>query len=128
MTLPRNVKEVQRLMGKVVALKCFILRMTDKCLPFFKTLKQDFTWTDKCETMFYELKRYLSNTPLLSPPKEGGDLFLYLAVSATIVSAALIREESRIQHPVYYVSQALQGAKAKYPRIKKITFALIVAS
>lgn len=55
-------------------------------------------------------------------------MFLYLAVSATAVSAALIREENKIQLPVYYVSQAFQGAEARYPRIEKITFALIVAS
>ena len=33
-----------------------------------------------------------------------------------------------MQFPVYYVSQALQGAEAKYPRIKKIAFSLIIAS
>ena len=49
-------------------------------------------------------------------------------MSATVVSVALIREEHRVQHPVYYISQAFQGVEARYPRIKKITFALIVAS
>ena len=98
-------------------LNCFILRATDKCLPFFKTLKQAFAWTNDCETAFKELKRYLSSPPLLSPSKEGGDLFLYLAISATVESATLIQEESRIQPPVYYMSQAFQGLKAKYPRI-----------
>ena len=78
--------------------------------------------------MFQELKHYLSKPPLLSPSKEGEDLFLYLVVSVTAVSAALIREENKLQLPVYYVSQDLQGAEARYPRIEKITFALIVAS
>jgi len=49
-------------------------------------------------------------------------------MSTTTVSAALIREEDRIQRPVYYVSQAFQGAEAQYPKMEKITFALIVAS
>ena len=44
------------------------------------------------------------------------------------VSAALIQEEERKQLSIYYVSQAFQGAEAKYPRIEKISFALIVAS
>ena len=61
---------------------------------------------DDYETTFQELKCYISNPPLLSPSKEGKDLFLYLAVSATAVSAALIREESKVQCPVYYISQA----------------------
>ena len=51
-----------------------------------------------------------------------------MAVLAMVVSAALIREENKKQLPVYYVSQAFQGAEAKYPRIEKIAFALIVAS
>ena len=70
----------------------------------------------------------MSNPPLLSPSKEGESLQLYLAVSATAVSAALIREEDKKQLPVYYVSQAFQGAEFGYPRIKKIAFTLIVAS
>ena len=51
-----------------------------------------------------------------------------MAVSTTAVSAALIREEAKKQLPIYYVSQAFQGAEFNYPRIEKITFALIVAS
>ena len=55
-------------------------------------------------------------------------MFLYLAVSNTVVSSTLIREERNIQKPVYYTSQAFQGAKASYPRMEKIAFALLVAS
>ena len=47
---------------------------------------------------------------------------------ASAVSAALIREEGSKQLPIYYVSQAFQGAASRYPRIEKIAFALIVAS
>ena len=53
---------------------------------------------------------------------------MYLAVSTITVSAALIQEEERKQLSIYYVSQAFQGAEAKYLRIEKISFALIVAS
>ena len=44
------------------------------------------------------------------------------------MSVALIREKGKKQLPVYYVSQAFQGAESGYPRIEKIAFALIVAS
>ena len=83
---------------------------------------------EECEKAFQELKQYLSNPPLLSPSKEEEDLYLYLAVSTTTVSATLIRKEDGMQLPIYYVSQAFQGAEAKYPQIDKIAFALIVAS
>ena len=128
MSSPKMIKEVQYFTGRVAALNRFISKVTDKCLPFFKTLKKAFAWMEECETAFQELKHYLSNPPLLSPSKEGEDLFLYLVVFVTAVSAALIREENQVQLPMYYVSQAFQGAEARYPRIEKITFALIVAS
>ena len=53
---------------------------------------------------------------------------MYLVVSTTAVSVTLIREEDKKQLPIYYVSQAFQGVEAKYPRIEKIAFALIIAS
>ena len=104
MTSPKTVKEVQKLTGRIATLNRFVSRATDKCLPFFKTLKQAFAWTDECEAAFQELRRYLSNPPLLSPSKEGEDLYLYLAVSASAVSAALIRGEGKKQLLVYCVS------------------------
>ena len=128
MASPKTIKEVQKLTGRIVALNRFVSKVTDKCLPFFKTLKQAFAWTDECEAAFQELKRYLSNPPLLSPSKEGENLYLYVVVSATTVSAALIRKEDKKKLPVYNVSQAFQGIEARYPRIEKIAFALIVAS
>ena len=128
MTSPRSVKEVQRLTRRIATLNRFVSRAIDKCLPFFKTLKQDFQWTDECEAAFQALKDYLSKPPLLSLFVEGKDLFLYLAVSQTAVSSVLIREELQIQRPIYYTSQAFQGTEARYPRIEKLVFTLIIAS
>ena len=128
MASPKTVKEVQKLTGRIATLNRFVSRATNKCLPFFKTLKRAFAWTDDCEAAFQELKRYLSNLPLLSPSKEGESLQLYLAMSTTEVNAALIWEKGKKQLPVYYVSQAFQGAESGYPRIEKIAFTLIVAS
>ena len=90
MTLPKIFKEVQKLIRKIATLNRFVSKVTDKCLPFFKTLKQAFAWTEECEATFQELKHYLSNPPLLSSSKEGENLYLYMAISATAVSAALI--------------------------------------
>ena len=52
MASPRTVKEVQKLTGRIATLNKFVSRATDKCLPFFKTLKQAFAWTNECEAVF----------------------------------------------------------------------------
>ena len=49
MTPPRNVKEVQNLNSKIVALNRFVSRAMDKCLPFFCTLKKSFECTIECQ-------------------------------------------------------------------------------
>ena len=62
----------------------------------------------------------------MSIPSE--ELYSYLAVSPYTVSSTLIREEKKVQKPVYYTSQALREAKGLYPMIEKLDFALITAS
>ena len=47
----KTVKEVQ-ITGRIAALNRIVSKATNKCLPFFKTLKQTFVWTDKCEKAF----------------------------------------------------------------------------
>ena len=51
----KTVKEVKNLNGKIAALNKFISRATDKCLPFFGTLKRLFEWTDECQQVFENL-------------------------------------------------------------------------
>ena len=101
---PRNIKEVQSLTGRVAALNRFVSKATNKCLPFFKVLKKAFEWTDECQKAFQDLKTYLTTAPLLSPSIPGEELYLYLVVSPYAVSSSLIREEGKIQKPVYYTS------------------------
>ncbi|XP_074300358.1 uncharacterized protein LOC141631608 [Silene latifolia] len=102
---PDQLKDVQRLAGKVAALSRFISRSLDKCRLFYDILRkrQKFEWTADHEQGFRELKHYLSTPPLLSKPEQGEPLFLYLAVTEVAVSAVLVREQDKEQNPVYYM-------------------------
>ena len=90
---PRTVKKMQSLNGKIAALNRFVSKATDKCLPFFRTLRKSFKWTDECQMAFDNLKAYLSSPSLLSPSKLGEEFYPYLAVSQAAVGVALVREE-----------------------------------
>ena len=92
----KTVKKVQSLIGKAAALNKFVSRATDKCLPFFKVLKKAFQWIDECEEALTKLKEYLMQPPWLSPSVTEEKLQLYLAVSNTAVSSALIREDEEL--------------------------------
>ena len=93
---PKTIKEVQILTRKIAALNRFISRATDKCMPFFKVLKKAFQWNDECKEALAKLKVYLMKPPLLSLSVIGEKLHLYLIVSNTAVSSALIREEENV--------------------------------
>ena len=125
---PRTMKEVQSLNGKNTALNRFVSKATDKCLPFFRTLRKSFEWTDECQKAFEDLKKYLLSPPLLSPSKPRKELYLYIAVSQAAVSAALVREEEGSQRPIYFISRAFQGAEERYPQMEKLAFASVIVT
>ncbi|GKV30474.1 hypothetical protein SLEP1_g39278 [Rubroshorea leprosula] len=123
----RTVKDVQRLTGRVAALHRFIARSAERCLSFFKALREPkhFQWTDECQQAFDELKQYLASAPLLSKPVEGESLYLYMGVTKEAVSSVLLREDNKNQKPICYVSKVLQGAEQNYPLAEKAAFALV---
>nr|XP_009776431.1 PREDICTED: uncharacterized protein LOC104226209 [Nicotiana sylvestris] len=67
-TIVDSVKAVQRLTGRIAALRRFISRSSYRSHKFFSLLKKKnyFTWTPECQQALEELKRYLSSPPLLS--------------------------------------------------------------
>ena len=76
MAPPRNVKEVQRLTGRLAAINRFLSKSGEKSLPFFKALrgKGGFEWGTHQQEAFEQLKQYLANPPLLSKPEPGEPL------------------------------------------------------
>ncbi|CAL2239902.1 unnamed protein product [Prunus armeniaca] len=82
-------KEIQSLTGRASALNRLLSRSADKYRLFFKALKKG----------------------------QSEYLFIYLAVSNSAVSSALIREELGAQDLVFYPSKALINAETRYPKI-----------
>ena len=124
---PSNIKEVQRLIGRIVALSRFVSKAIDKCQPFFQVLKKAFQWDAHCEEAFTALKTYLSSPPVLVSPSKGELLTLYLAVSDFSTSVVLVRDKDRVQQPIYYCSRALREAEERYPKMEKLILALVTA-
>ena len=66
-----------------------------------------FEWIEECVLAFQQLKEYLSRPPIMFSPEADEVLFAYIAVVPHTVSLVLIRVDSGIQRPVYYVSKSL---------------------
>lgn len=125
-----NLKEVQKLTGRVVALNRFISRSSDKCQLFYNVLRKNkgFEWTEEHEKALQEPKQYLMLPPLLSKPEPGETLQLYLAVSEKAVSAVPAREAENQKLLVYYVSKTLLDAETRYSCLQKLVSALVTRS
>ncbi|XP_074355754.1 uncharacterized protein LOC141695406 [Apium graveolens] len=126
---PRSIMDVQILTRRVAALGRFISKSGDKCLPFFKALKKvkDFSWTNESQEAFEELKKKMVQALLLVKPVLNETLYLYLAISENALSAVLVKEDLKVQKPVYYVSKILHGAELNYSNIGKFALALVMA-
>ena len=64
----------------------------------------------------------------MSSPKVDEVLFAYLAVASHAVSFVLIREDSGIQRPVYYISKSLHEAEVWYLSLEKAILAVVHAT
>lgn len=74
---------------------------------------------------FEQFKAYLASAPVLSKPEKGDALYVYLGVAPAAISSVLVREESGIQKPIYYVSRALHDAELRYTPLEKTVYALV---
>ncbi|XP_024021745.1 protein NYNRIN-like [Morus notabilis] len=130
MRSPTKSKKVQRLIGCVATLNRFISKATDKCVPFFDALKgsRRFEWIPQCEEAFQKLKEHLGKPPIMSKPNPDEELSVYLSMSQHAVSSVLIREEERVQLPIYYVSKRLLDTELRYSEMECLALALMVAS
>jgi ribonuclease HI len=121
--------------------------LAERALPFFKLLRKSgpFAWSEEAEQAFKELKQHLASLPILAAPEPGEPLYLYIAAAAEAISMVLVAkreaqegQESRslgvateigtVQKPVYYVSEVLHEAKARYLETHKLLYAVLVMS
>ena len=127
---PRNPKEVQKLIGIAAALNRFISRSADRCRPFFLLINKwkIFEWTEECATAFQQLKDYLAWPPIMSSLEPDEVLFAYIVVAPYAVSLVLIRVDSGVQRPVYYVSKSLHEVKVRYLPLEKAILVVVLGT
>jgi len=123
---PTNLKEVQRLVGKLNALARFLPILAERTKPIVKLLKktETFEWNEQCERAFSQIKSMIAEPPILVKPMLAQPIIVYLATSHEAIRAALIQENPD-QKPIYFVSRSLQNAETKYPLVEKIALTLV---
>ena len=125
--IPNSRREVQQLTGRLDALGRFISQFTDRLKPFFAILKESNRagWNEECDQAFTQIKQYLTKPPILASPDAGKTLFIYLAVSEVVVSAALFKEDNdRRKKPPFFISKSLADVETRYSLLEQAALAL----
>jgi hypothetical protein len=65
-----DLKGVERVMGCLAALSCFISRLGERGLPLYRLLRKTerFSWTLEAEEALGNLNALLTSAPILVPP------------------------------------------------------------
>lgn len=124
-----NIKEVQQLIGRLVALFHFVSRAGGKAFLFFAILKKKerFEWTFECEEAFSKVKDFLVLPPILTRLLEEL-LLLYLSVLYQAMRSDLVQEIEKEKKPVYFILKVFRGLEVRYWKIKKLALVVIVTT
>ena len=83
-------------------------------------------WIEDCQKAFEAAKEYVSNQPVLAPPKPGRPLNLYLSVIEDALGSMLTQEdEEKKEHAIYYLSKRLKDYETRYTVVEKSCCALV---
>jgi hypothetical protein len=109
--------------------------VSEKGLPLYRLLKKHerFSRTVEAQDALDKLKATLAHAPILTPPRDGEPLYLYVATTTQVVSAVIVVERAEegqalpVQRPVYYISEVLSETKVWYPQIQKLLYTVVLA-
>ena len=88
---PTCKTDVQKLLGKINYLRRFISNLAGKIESFIPLLQlkheAKFTWGAEQRDAYNNIKRYMSNPPVLRAPKSGVSFRLYIAAQEKVIGA-----------------------------------------
>jgi len=123
---PKSTTKIRSFVGLAGYYRRFIEGFSKIVAPLTLLTQKDqpFTWTDKCEESFQELKRRLTSAPILVIPDVGKPFEVYCDASHLGLACVLMQEKK----VVTYASRQLKVCERNYPthdlELAAIVFAL----
>jgi len=87
-----------------------------------------FIWDDACRQAFEEIKRYLTQPPVLTSPVSGKPFLIYVRAMDHSLGALLAQNNDQgHEQAIYYLSRTMIGAEYRYNPIDKECLELVFA-
>jgi hypothetical protein len=106
---PRTVKDVRSFLGHAGFYRRFIKDFSKIAKPMCKLLVKEtpFIFYEECKQAFGALKKILTSTPVIQPPKWGTPFEIMCDTSDYAVGAVLGQRIDKCPHVIYYASRTL---------------------
>jgi len=123
---PQTVTEVRSFLGLAGYYRRFVEGFSKMVSPLTQLTRKDqpFSWTDKCDECFEEMKRRLTTAPILIIPDTSKMFEVYCDASYQGLGCVLMQEK----RPVAYASRQLKVHEKNYPthdlELAAVVFAL----
>jgi hypothetical protein len=126
---PRTVKDVRSFLGHARFYRQFIKEFSKIARPMCKLLVKEipFIFDEECRQAFGALKKILTSTPIIQPPKWGTPFEIMCDASDYTVGVVLGQRIAKCPHVIYYASQTLNDAQLNYSTTEKELLAVVFA-
>ena len=118
---PTNLRQLRGFLGIVNWYERFIKHCADLKVPLLKLLrkKQRWLWENQQREAFEELKNALTTTPVLTRPDFSKPFYVQCDASGSALGAVLVQEYEDGEHPILYISRALNAAERNYTNTER---------
>ena len=113
---PKTPKNCKQFCGMVNFLSIFLKDLQITLTPIYYLTKKGipFVWTEECQKAFDDIKKALTNPPVLVMPNETGQFVLVSDTSTIGCGATLYQEQKGKYRVVAYYSKKLPDAVKRY--------------
>jgi hypothetical protein len=122
LSLPKSKKEVQAFLGKINFLRRFVSNFVELEKKITTMLKKgnEVKWTTEPREYFVQIKKALTEAPVLISPDYSKDFLIFSFVSFDTVAVVLLQKnEEGKEKPITFFSKALRDAKVRYEIMEK---------
>ena len=128
--VPCNLKELRQFLGLASYYRRFIQGFAAVAHPLHQLTRKNvpFVWNDQCQQAFEDLKKQLTEAPILAYPDFSKEFILETDASTMGLGAVLAQQQhSGKTHPVAYASRTLTPAEKNYGITELETLAVVWA-
>lgn len=126
---PTTVKEVRRFLGMAGFYRKHVNNFAKIAAPLtnLTRAREEFRWTERCQTAFETLKDCLANAPILARVQKDYPLIVTTDASNTHVGGVLSQIQSDgVNKPLGYFSKKLNHTESRYSATDKEALAVVL--